>query len=95
MASKKPSANKKRVAEFKSTVADFGDLFASESERIEDLAEGRKAAQRNRACDSKNRYASRKEAESAAAWCAVNGRAGLRIYRCKYCSGWHLTSKGA
>ena len=93
MASKKPSANKKKVDAFKSSVADFSDLFESESHRIEEIAEGRKTALKNKACDSKNRYASRKEAEQAAAWCAAEGRRNLRVYRCKYCSGWHLTSK--
>ena len=93
MASKKPSANKKKVAQFKSSIADFGDIFESESNRIEEIAEERKSALRNKACESKNRYASRKEAEEAAAWCAAEGRRGLRVYRCKYCNGWHLTSK--
>ncbi|MBQ9002767.1 MAG: hypothetical protein IJ087_13030 [Eggerthellaceae bacterium] len=93
MASKKPSANKKKVAQFKSSIADFGDIFESESSRIEEIAEERKSALRNKACDSKNRYATRKEAEEAAAWCAVERNRNLRIYRCKYCGGWHLTSK--
>ena len=93
MASKKPSANKRKVAQFKSSIADFGDLFESESNRIEEIAEERKSARIDKACESKNRYATRKEAEEAVSWCAAEGRHGLRIYRCKYCGGWHLTSK--
>lgn len=93
MASKKPSAQAKKQAAFKASADDFGDLFARESERLDEMAADREAARRDKACESKNRYATRVEAEQAVAWCADYGKRGLRIYRCKYCNGWHLTSR--
>ncbi|MBQ9042763.1 MAG: hypothetical protein IJ111_15225 [Eggerthellaceae bacterium] len=93
MASKKPSANAKRIAAFKASADDFSDLFARETERLEEMADEREAARRDKACESKNRYSSHAEAEQAVAWCADHGKRGLRIYRCKYCNGWHLTSR--
>lgn len=92
MGSKKRSAKAKQIAEFKSQLGDMGDLFAREDERREELAERRESARRERACESKNRYASRAEAEGAIASCAEWGRRGLSCYRCEYCGGWHLTS---
>lgn len=93
MASKKPSAQAKKLAAFKASADDFSDLFAHESDRLEALADERETARRVKACESKNRYASRAEAEQAVSWCADHGKRGLRIYRCKYCNGWHLTSR--
>lgn len=48
----------------------------------------------HKACERKNRYASRYEAELTAAECAEHGAPPLHVYRCPYCNGWHLTSKG-
>ena len=33
-------------------------------------------------------------AELTAAECAEHGAPPLHVYRCPYCNGWHLTSKG-
>ena len=82
----------KRVQKFKSQLGGLDDLFASEQRRGERLAEEREAAQRGKACESKNRYASRSEAESAIASCEAHGTQGLSTYQCPYCDGWHLTS---
>ena len=96
MGSKKPSARAKQVAAFKAHLDDFGgvdDLFAREGARREHAAEEHEAALRKKACESKNRYVTRAEAEEAIAACAAYGRAGLHCYRCDYCGGWHLTHK--
>ena len=93
MASRKPSANAKRVSEFKSQLGGLDDLFAREEQRREGLSAQKEAALRNKACESKNRYSSRYEAEQAIAACAEHGKRGLHMYRCEYCKGWHLTSK--
>ena len=69
------------------------DLFEAEGERVERAAEEHDAAVRRKACESKNRYASRSDAEEAIASCAAHGTRGLHCYRCPYCNGWHLTSK--
>ncbi len=95
MGSRKRSAREREVARFKAELFDagsLGDAFAREAGREQDLAERRDAARRDRACASKNRYASRAEAEDAIASCAEYGRRGLVCYRCPYCHGWHLTS---
>ena len=73
--------------------AEFDDVFAREDQRRAEAAEQREAALRDKACESKNRYATRTEAEENLAWCESQGRRGLHIYRCDYCGGWHLTSK--
>lgn len=99
MTSKKRSAREKQVAAFKEQLGaafdadSMEDVFAREERRRADAAVERDAARRNRACESKNRYASRAEAEEAIASCAAYGRRGLHSYRCDYCGGWHLTSK--
>lgn len=71
----------------------FDDVFAREDRRRAEAVEQREAALRDKACESKNRYATRAEAEENLAWCESQGRRGLHIYRCDYCGGWHLTSK--
>ena len=92
MGSRKPSANRKRVAQFKSELGGLDDLFDSERRREERLADDKEAAQRLKSCESKNRYASRSEAQQAAAACAEHGARKLGVYRCPHCDGWHLTS---
>lgn len=92
MASRKPSANAKRVQRFKSQLGGLDDLFVSEEGRIEQLAQDKQAARREKTCSSKNRYASRSEAQSAIDACAEHGTRGLSSYKCPYCNGWHLTS---
>ena len=93
MTSRKPSAKAKKLSEFRSQLGGMDDVFAQEKLRQEGLAESKEAALRNKACESKNRYSSRSEAEAAIAWCEEQGRRGLHCYRCEYCNGWHLTSK--
>lgn len=91
--SKKRSARAKQIAEFKSSLGGMDDIFAREEQRREGLEEQREAALRKKACESKNRYVSRAEAEDAIRSCASYGTTGLHCYRCEYCRGWHLTSK--
>ena len=92
MGSRKPSANAKRVQQFKSQLGGLDDLFASEQQRGERLSAEKEAAQREKACESKNRYPSQWEAHEAIAACEAHGTKGLSMYRCPYCDGWHLTS---
>lgn len=92
MGSRKPSANAKRVKEFKSQLGGLDDLFAREDERQENLSQRKEAAQREKSCTSKNRYASHAEAKEAIAACAAHGTKGLKAYKCPHCNGWHLTS---
>ena len=92
--SKKRSAWQKQKAEFAASLGGMDDLFASESARSQRHDEERAAALRHKACERKNRYASRYEAELTAAECAEHGAPPLHVYRCPYCNGWHLTSKG-
>lgn len=93
MTSRKPSAKKKRRAEFEANFNSMDDVFAREEQRRERDAEHHEEALRYKACESKNRYATEAEAREAIAECAAHGRHGLRCYRCPYCNGWHLTSK--
>lgn len=95
MGSKKRSAQKRQIAEFKASLAgfdDMDDLFAREDERKRRTQEEHEAAHRQKACESKNRYDSRSEAEAVAAECTAHGAPALEVYRCPYCKGWHLTS---
>lgn len=99
MGSRKRQAIAKQVAEFKASLGganDLGgmdDLFAQENARQERQREEHDATLRQKACESKNRYAFKSEAEDAIASCAEHGTIGLHAYRCPYCNGWHLTSK--
>ncbi len=95
MGSRKRSAKARQISEFKATLGTgggFDDLFAREEERREEAAAEHEAALRAKSCESKNRYASRAEAEAAVVACAEYGTTGLSVYKCRYCNGWHLTS---
>ena len=94
MGSRKRSARQKQRAAFEEQLydRDVGQAFERERQRSEDLSDRRDAALLAKACTSKNRYASRTEAEEAIAWCEAQGRTGLTYYRCPHCHGWHLTS---
>ena len=96
--SKKPSANMKKVAAFKSqlgdsSLSDMDDIFAREERRSERQEAEREQALYKKSCTSKNRYVSKAEAEETIRLCAEHGKQGLRCYKCSYCGGWHLTSK--
>ena len=94
MTSRKRSAMRRERDEFRQSLgpSGFDDLFAREEQFREQQEERREDARRLRACESKNRYASRAEAEEAKAWSEAHGARGLAIYRCEWCRGWHLTS---
>lgn len=94
--SRKGSAKAKQRAEFAASwdgSGGFDELFAAEEKRRERADEEHEEALRRRACESKNRYPDRASAEEAIRSCAEYGRPGLRCYKCRYCNGWHLTSK--
>ena len=92
MASHKRAALKRQRAAFEAEATDMQDLFAREQHRRDQLDARRETARRDKACSSKNRYASKSEALAVIADCAAHGRDGLSCYRCSYCGGWHLTS---
>ncbi len=92
MASHKRSALKRQRQSFEAEFDGMDDLFSREEHRRQTLEAEREAALRHKACTSKNRYATRNEAEEAISACAAYGRGGLHAYRCSYCKGWHLTS---
>lgn len=93
MGSRKGSAKAKRVAEFKAQLGGMDDVFAKENQRNTKRAQEKEAALRRKACESKNRYSCRSDAEAAIVACADYGTTGLHCYKCSYCNGWHLTSK--
>lgn len=96
MTSRKRSAWAKETAAFRAELGDgLDDLFDREQQRKHDDAEAKAEAMRRKACESKQRYRCRDEAEAAIASCAEHGVRGLRAYRCPHCGGWHLTSKQA
>ena len=92
MGSRKPSANAKRVQQFKSQLGGLNDLVASERNRNAKMSKSKETARRQKSCESKNRYATKADALLAIASCAEHGTKGLSSYRCPYCDGWHLTS---
>ena len=102
MASKKNRCSwAKEKAQFNAALSDFDslgdfnsldDAFAREGSRRVTAAAKHDAAQRYKACESKNRYATLAEAQENLAWCEHRGKRGLQIYECPYCGGWHLTS---
>ncbi len=95
--SRKPAANMKKVAAFKAQLEDssrgIDDIFAREERRSEQLDVERERALEDKACTSKNRYVDRADAEETIRLCEEHGQRGLRTYKCRYCGGWHLTSK--
>ena len=93
MSSRKPSAKAKQVERFKSQLGDLGAAFEREAQRADERAQKKEAALRAKACESKNRYSCKSDAEAAIRSCAEHGTKGLHCYRCPYCNGWHLTSK--
>ena len=66
MSSRKPSANAKRLGAFRASLGDMGDLFEREQARRDELAAEREEALYDKACASKNRYATRADALDAA-----------------------------
>lgn len=78
MGSKKRSAWQKQKAEFAASLGGMDDLFASENARSQRHDEERAAALRHKACERKNRYASRYEAEPRAAVAGTAQRRALR-----------------
>lgn len=95
MVSKKRSARARQVADFKAGLGGMDDIFAREDERRTRKSKEKEAALRRKACESKNRYRCRSDAEEAIRLCADHGTTGLHSYRCPYCNGWHLTSHPA
>ena len=69
------------------------DLFARERTRQAQAQAEHDAALRRKACERKQRYATLADAQEAIEACAAHGTRGLRTYKCRYCNGWHLTSK--
>lgn len=94
MGSRKGSAKAKQIAQFKAGLGGMDDIFAREDALREKRAQEKDAALRRKACESKKRYMSRFDAEAAIRSCEDYGTRGLRTYKCAYCNGWHLTSKG-
>ena len=94
MTSKKPSARAKERARFDAALDldAMDEVFAREERHHEEAAVEREEAAYEKACASKNRYASAAEAREAVRLCEEHGTRGLRIYKCRYCNGWHLTS---
>lgn len=93
MASRKPSARRRQVEEFRARLDDdLDDVYARAEKERSDADERRESAFRLKSCESKRRYDTREEAEETIALCAEHGRHGLSCYRCEYCGGWHLTS---
>lgn len=93
MDSKKRSSWSKQKAEFNASLGGMDNLFASEGKRQQKNRAEKEAALRKKACESKNRYTSKSDAEAAITSCASYGTTGLHSYRCPYCNSWHLTSK--
>lgn len=93
MGSRKQSARRRQREAFEGSLGDGLDQLYARAEAEEDVAkERREAAFRRKSCESKQRYATRQEAEDTIAKCAEHGQTGLSCYRCEFCGGWHLTS---
>ncbi len=93
MTSRKRSARKRQVEEFKAGLSSDLDASCRRFGSAQGtLDQRREAAYRKKSCESKQRYDSRAEAEDTIQACAEHGRTGLSCYRCEFCGGWHLTS---
>ncbi|WP_130811107.1 hypothetical protein [Olsenella sp. Marseille-P4559] len=92
MGSRKRSARAKERARFLSGLGGMDDVFAEEEAHQRKAEDEKEEARLMKACLSKQRYATRQEAEETAALCAQHGTHGLAVYRCSHCGGWHLTS---
>jgi hypothetical protein len=93
MGSRKRSAMRRQMEEFRSQLGGMDDAFERAQASHVNLDDRRDAARRARGCERKQRYQTRWDAQEAIALCAEHGRSGLRCYRCEYCGGWHLTSR--
>lgn len=92
MGSRKRSARAKEREKFLSSLGSMDDVFTEEETHQRNAGDEKEEARLMKACLSKQRYATRQEAEEIAALCAQHGTYGLEVYRCPYCKGWHLTS---
>lgn len=101
MGSRKRSARARQREEFEAGLGAAGlgagvdAAFANERGRLDELAEQHEAALRHKACERKQRYDTRLDAERTARDCERHGSPKLSAYRCQYCGGWHLTHKQA
>ena len=68
MSSKKRSSWSKQKAEFNASLGGMDNLFASEGKRQQKNRAEKEAALRKKACESKNRYTSKSDAEAEAPW---------------------------
>ena len=44
-------------------------------------------------CGRKRRYATELDAVMGAMWAEQRGSPTLRVYKCRFCGGWHLTKR--
>lgn len=97
MGSKKRQARARQREAFEAGLCGSGpdDAFSAERSRLDALAEQHEAELRHKACERKQRYATRLDAERTARDCERHGSPKLSAYRCQYCGGWHLTHKQA
>jgi len=96
MAKRGRGAWKRQADEFMHQLGGFdgpGNMFGPEARRRAERDALRELDLREKACSSKNRYIDEEDALEALEACERHGRRNLRIYRCPYCDGWHLTSK--
>ena len=71
MGSKKRSSWSKQKAEFNASLGGMDNLFASEGKRQQKNRAEKEAALRKKACESKNRYTSKSDAEAAITSCCT------------------------
>ena len=94
MTSRKRSAIRKQREEFKAGFGGSDSLFERAEAAQAQLNDVRESRLRARACERKQRYDTRLDAQDAIAACAEHGTRGLTCYHCEFCGGWHLTSHG-
>ena len=101
MGSKKRSARERERAAFTESLArpksdsSIDALFTREDAHRQEMERQHEAALRYKACERKQRYATRAEAQDAVRDCKRHGSRDLHVYPCPYCNGWHLTHKPA